>query len=79
MPGAGGASRAILMQAAADGIPFVHSSYHCLSNAKGDNIDSGVPLDLEIPNYDDQGQADYSKFFDYAYVSEYLSNAYTPA
>ena len=40
---------------------------------------SGVPLDLEIPNYDDQGQADFSEFFDYAYVSEFLSNAYTPA
>ena len=74
----GGGSCAIIREGTADGSPYVHSSYHCLSDANGNNIDSGVPVDFATERIegDDPTQFDASNFFDIAKVAEYLSTAY---
>ena len=73
----GGGSCAIIMESTADGVCYGHSSYYCLSDATGNNIDSGVPVDfirerLALPT----GMFDPSEFFDFAAIGEYLSSAY---
>lgn len=68
----GGGSCAISLGSTADGITFIHSNYHCLSNANGDNIDDGVPLDFEIPIYDESGVFDGSHLYDYVTIKDYL-------
>ena len=60
----GGGSCAIMLGATAEGYPYVRSSYLCLSNEAGENIDSGVPVDIEIA---------YNKFYDMAYVASQLN------
>jgi hypothetical protein len=53
-----------MLGATAEGYPYVRSSYLCLSNEAGENIDSGVPVDIEIA---------YNKFYDMAYVASKLN------
>ena len=75
----GGGSCAINITTSADGLLYVHSAYHCLSDQFGNNIDSGVSVDLEI-EVGDPGPApnslDYSKFYDPSVTGTYLSTAY---
>ena len=73
----GGGSCAISIDSTADGILYVHSSYLCLSDRTGSSIDSGVPVDFAI-EHPKIGQTleDYSKFYNFEIVSEYLSSAY---
>ena len=74
----GGGSCSIHLGTTGDGLPFSRSSYLCLSNASGDNLDDGVPLDLDI--IVDSGKVSIysaiSYFYDFNYVGNYLSNAY---
>ena len=65
----------------ADGLPYVRSSYLCLPNREGDNLDSGVPVDFPIAHtYPDMASfdffGDFSHFFDPSLVGEYLSSVY---
>ena len=75
----GGGSCAIYATTTADGMMYTHSAYDCLSDLNGSNIDSGVPVDLEI----EVGAVgsmekvkDYSKFFNPEITGTYLSTAY---
>ena len=74
----GGGSCAISIEATADGLEYVHSSYLCLSDSSGDNIDSGVPVDYAIPYSKIEGSIlyNYDNFYDFSVVSNYLSTAY---
>ena len=73
----GGGSCAIATQTTADGIHYVHSSYTCLSDNSGNNIDSGVPVDFEIEHpVINNVLENYSQFFNFETVSSYLSSAY---
>ena len=72
----GGGSCAIMLGAFADGPSYVRSSYKCLSDAAGNNIDSGVPVDVDLtkPGQKPEGRQlpivvkDYSNFYDIEYV-----------
>lgn len=73
----GGGSCAIILESTADGVPYGHSSYRCLSDASGHNIDSGVETDYPIERISiDEYTFDPSNFFDLAKIGEYLSTAY---
>ena len=75
----GGGSCAIYITTTADGLLYVHSSSHCLSDQFGNNIDSGVPVDFEIPiepGATPVAPYDYSKFYDPSITGTYLSTAY---
>lgn len=72
----GGGSCTIKLETTADGLVYVHSSYDCLSNNNGDNIDGGVPTDFAISVYGEDGSYDMSKFYDFDYIGAYLSTAY---
>jgi len=77
----GGGSCAISYESTADGMPYVRSSMSFLSNNKGDNIDDGVKVDLEIeklphatlPN----PMFNSSNFYDASITGGYLSTAYS--
>ncbi|MBE6135614.1 MAG: hypothetical protein E7179_06420 [Erysipelotrichaceae bacterium] len=62
----GGGSCSIMFGASADGLTYFRSSYSCLSDSSGHNIDSGVEPDIEI---------EPERFFDAAYVAEALAKA----
>lgn len=67
----GGGSCAISIETTADGLSYVRSSNRCLSNANGENIDVGVPLDFEI-QYSYDGVYNFSKFYDFTTINEYF-------
>ena len=76
----GGGSCAIIRESTPDGVPYVRSSYLCLSNKQGDNIDEGVEVDFEIERLLYPGSTsllDLSNFYDFSLVSEYLNTAYS--
>ena len=74
----GGGSCAVSKDTTADGIPYAHSSYLCLTDAQGDNIDGGVPVDFPISRVTlSEHLYNCDTFFDITSVAEYLSNAYT--
>ena len=64
----GGGSCAIMFNSTADGSLFIRSSYYCLSDNQGHNIDSGVEVDLNLVNktVDKYGieREDFSLFFE---------------
>ena len=77
----GGGSCAVAQEITADGLIYVRSSYQCLSNSKGENIDSGVPLDYEIEvSYSPyEGMPEITvpnaaKFYDFTKISTYLNS-----
>ena len=75
----GGGSCAVSYQVTEEGLPFVHSSYYCLVDANGNNIDGGVDVDLSIektPLSETSSLYDCSKFYNFASISEYLNSAY---
>ncbi len=73
----GGGSCTIKLETTADGLVYVHSSYDCIATNKGENVDSGVEPDFEISVYGEDGNFDMTKFYDFAYIAEYLSTAYS--
>ena len=62
----GGGSCAVSYTTSADGVSFFHSNPYCLSNAGGDNIDTGVPLDFEI--------ASPVNYYDFVTIADYFSS-----
>ena len=75
----GGGSCSIVTNSTTEGLVFAHSSELCLSNANGDNIDSGIPVNLELPvSYNEVTPylLDLSKFYDLELIGNYLSTAY---
>lgn len=77
----GGGSCAVSYEFTADGLPYVRSSYSCLSNEVGDNIDTGVPLDYDIAK--ELGGLSREEaaphFYDPELLSTYLATAYDAA
>jgi C-terminal processing protease CtpA/Prc len=75
----GGGSCAISIESTADGLEYVRSSNICLADKNGNNIDSGVPVDLEIEHpllEDSETLMDYTQFFNLESLGTYLSSAY---
>lgn len=72
----GGGSCAVIQESTADGIPYAHSSYHCLSDAAGNNIDAGVPVDFPIERQMNGNEADVSNFYNFESIANYLKDAY---
>ena len=76
----GGGSCAVGIQVTADGCPYQASSYICLSNRVGENIDSGVPVDFNIARGDiiDEKLGTFvaDDFYNFELVADYLSHAY---
>ena len=76
----GGGSCSVVSNSTTDGLYFAHSSWLCLSNANGENIDSGVPVDKELPlSYmETQGVtvANPENFYDIAGIGNYLTTAF---
>lgn len=68
----GGGSCAISICPTAEGLIYVKSNWHVLSNRSGENIDSGVPLDYEI-DLVDGNTLDYSRFFTFNFL-EYFNS-----
>lgn len=73
----GGGSCAVSIDSTADGISYAHSSYLCLTDKLGENIDGGVEVDktIEIGDTGDD-YFDCSLYYDIASIGEYLSKAY---
>ena len=79
----GGGSCAINIKTTGDGLMYVHSAYYSLTDQHGNNIDGGIEPDYKIEvTYKENSQSyynylyDYSLFYDFATVGNYLSNAY---
>lgn len=72
----GGGSCAIAIQSTGDGVPFVQSSYICLSDKNGNNIDGGVPVDFPIDIVRTGTLYNVDAYFDFENISNYLSHAY---
>ena len=74
----GGGSCAVAIDTTADGIMYAHSSYLCLTDNSGDNIDGGVEVDFDIP-LTELTETLYScdNYFDFESISNYLSAAYS--
>ena len=74
----GGGSCAVSIDSTADGIPFAHSSYICLTDKQGENIDGGVEVDFAIARTIPEGSNlyDCKDFYDISALGEYLSSAY---
>ena len=75
----GGGSCAITLNSTLEGTIMARSTFKCLSNNNGDNIDSGVPTDFTIALKQTEEGYDASDFFDIATIGEYLSSAYKEA
>ena len=75
----GGGCCSVMYSTTADGLCYCHSSYSCLTDQAGNNIDAGVEPDKELEvsyNYDEQ-RFDCADLFDFTKISEYLDSAYT--
>lgn len=79
----GGGSCSIQSESTIDGLFFAHSSQRCLSNANGENIDTGVAPDLELPiSFNEVSgylMPDCSQYYDLATIGDYLTTAYQTA
>ena len=73
----GGGSCAVSVNTTADGIPYCHSSYICLTDGQGENIDGGIAADLEIEKIKYTTIYDCKSFFDVSILSSYLNTAYS--
>ena len=65
----GGGSCAIMIGSMPDGPYYIRSSYSCLSNEAGNNIDSGVPVDVNLLGEPDTSSGyklnNYEKFYNF--------------
>lgn len=68
----GGGSCAIATETTADGLEYRRTSFMCLCNKAGDNIDGGVPVDLSLPTKNSNNELDLSKFFDIEAIANFL-------
>ena len=73
----GGGSCAVSYVSMQDGIVYVHSSYLCLVDKDGENIDGGVEVDFPIERTQVSSYIyDCSNFFNFASIGNYLDTAY---
>ena len=73
----GGGSCAIALQTTPDGLPYVQSSYITLVDKNGEDVDDGVWTDYQIPTTPlTEKLSDYSNFYDFEVVANYLKTAY---
>ena len=68
-----GGSCSVSKEQTADGFIYNRSSYYCLCNSSGGNIDSGVEVDLNLVEITN-GTRNVSKFFDYKTICEYINS-----
>ena len=68
----GGGSCAVIREETADGFLYSRSSYLCLSNLKGDNIDSGVDVDYYLVDTVNN-EPNYSKFYNFKVMADYIA------
>ena len=68
-----GGSCAVAKEETADGFIYNRSSYFCLCDSQGRNIDSGVDLDLNLVEVTN-GTKNVSKFYDYKTIAQYLNS-----
>ncbi len=76
----GGGSCAIMLGAMPDGAFYVRSSYKCLSNQTGHNIDGGVPVDVSLVGepkvYQGYKVTNYSNFFNLENINNVIKELY---
>ncbi len=60
----GGGACAFLIRSTADGFTYTISGNYILRNAAGENTDDGVPVDVDLVKFNEDGEKDYSGFFD---------------
>ena len=73
----GGGSCAVSLDTTADGIPYAHSSYLCLTDKTGENIDGGVEVDFPLERtMPEAGSSDCSNYYDIETIANYLNSAY---
>ncbi len=75
-----GGSCSIVLNSTCDGLVFAHSSELCLSNANGENIDSGIPVDLQLKVVQDETNPaiiHLDEFYDLPAIGNYLSTVYS--
>ena len=68
----GGGSCAVIREETVDGFIYLRSGYLCLCDSFGNNIDSGIDVDLNLVEFQNN-TADYSKFFDYKTIANYIN------
>ena len=68
----GGGSCAIMLGSTLDGFTYARSSYLCLSNSQGNNIDGGVPVDLALIEVTPEGKT-INHFYDFEYLNGKLA------
>ncbi len=69
----GGGSCAVGKEETADGFIYNRSTYYCLCDSSGKNIDNGVDVDLNLLTMNN-GERDVTKFFDYKTIAEYIKS-----
>ncbi len=76
----GGGSCAVQEMCFADGFSYQLSSHHGrLVNAAGENIDGGIPVDVELFRINEDGTEDYSAFYDVDLLSREINAFYAEA
>ncbi len=69
----GGGSCAVVNEETAEGFIYRRSGYLCLCNVKGDNIDSGIDVDLYLVETVDNTK-NYNKFYNFKVMADYISS-----
>ena len=73
----GGGSCAIAITSSADGLPFVYSSYTCLTTSSGKTVDFGAEADFPLQiKESDSFAIDCSDFYNIEKIANYLNSAY---
>ncbi|MBO4915464.1 MAG: hypothetical protein J5449_09690, partial [Oscillospiraceae bacterium] len=76
----GGGSCAVQEMCTADGFSYQLSSHHGrLVNSAGENIDVGIPVDVELFKLNEDGTEDYSAFYDIDQLREAIAEFYEGA
>ena len=79
----GGGSCAIMLGTTPDGALYVRSSYLCLSNQSGHNIDSGVPVDVSLVGepkvYQGVTLTNYTQFYNLDVVNNAIKELFQAA
>ena len=73
----GGGTCPLDYNSTAEGLEYITSAGDSmLINADCESIDDGVPVDADLLEYDEEGNKDYSKFFDLELISQLMHEFY---
>ena len=73
----GGGSCSVAYSSTAEGVEYNTSAgADVVTNRRGLSIDDGVPVNPDLTKYDDEGNKDYSDFFDLALLSTTMNKFY---